>query len=54
MTDIIKITDDKFFDNHLPSIIPSVNYFLIKSVFKYRQNNPTILCNILVVILDQF
>jgi hypothetical protein len=36
ITDIIKIIDDKFFDNHLPSMIPSVSYFLIKLVFKYR------------------
>jgi hypothetical protein len=54
MTDIIKIIDDKFSDNHLPFMILLVNYFSIKSIFKYGQNNPTLLCNILVVILDQF
>jgi len=50
MKDIIKIIDDKFFDDQLPSMILSVTTNLIESVFKYRQSIASVLHKTLVVI----
>ena len=35
---IIKIINNKFFNNQLPSMILSVNIFPMKSVFKYHHS----------------
>lgn len=35
---IIKITNDKFFNDQLPSMILSIKIFPIKSLFKYQHS----------------
>jgi hypothetical protein len=39
---IIKIIDDRFFDNHLLNVILSINVLLTESVFKFGKIIPLI------------
>jgi hypothetical protein len=48
---ILKITDDRFSNDHLPYVILSVNVFSIESVFQYQRIISSVLYKIMVVII---